>query len=86
MPRKDGREVLAEIRQDPNLKLIPVVILTTSTDEDDLRSSYNLHVNSYVTKPADLKQFMDVVKAIEDFWFVISTLPSRTVSIERSLG
>src|ERR1700729_3420209 len=77
MPCKDGREVLVEIKQDPDLKLIPVVVLTTSADEDDLRHSYFAGANSFVTKPADLVQFMKVVKAIEDFWFSISTLPGR---------
>ena len=77
MPRKDGREVLAEIKQDLDLKVIPVVVLTTSADEDDLRNSYHSGANSFVTKPADLQQFMNVVKAIEDFWFGISTLPGR---------
>jgi two-component system, chemotaxis family, response regulator Rcp1 len=77
MPRKDGREVLAEIKQHPDLKLIPVIVLITSADEDDLRHSYDSGANSFVTKPADLQQFMNVVKAIEDFWFVISTLPGR---------
>jgi two-component system response regulator len=80
MPCKDGREVLAEIKQDRDLKLIPVVVLTTSADEDDLRRSYGAGANSYVTKPADLRQFMNVVKAIEDFWFGISTLPGRVVA------
>ena len=79
MPCKDGREVLAEIKQDPDLKLIPVVVFTTSADEDDLRHSYDSGANSFVTKPADLQQFMNVVKAIEDFWFGISTLPGRIV-------
>jgi CheY-like chemotaxis protein len=80
MPCKDGREVLAEIKQDLDLKLIPVVVLTTSADEDDLRRSYDSGANSYVTKPTDLQQFMNVVKAIEDFWFGISTLPGRVVT------
>jgi two-component system, chemotaxis family, response regulator Rcp1 len=77
MPRKDGREVLAEIKQDPDLKLIPVVVLTTSADEDDLRHMYDLHANSYVTKPTDLQQFMTVVKLIEDFWLGVVRLPAR---------
>jgi two-component system, chemotaxis family, response regulator Rcp1 len=81
MPCKDGREVLAEVKQDRDLKLIPVVVLTTSADEEDIRHSFGLHANSYVTKPADLQQFKFVVKAIEDFWFGISTLPCRTEAI-----
>jgi two-component system response regulator len=77
MPRKDGRELLAEIKQDPDLQLIPVVIFTTSANEDDLRQALGLGVNSYLTKPADLQQFLRVVQSIQDFWFGISTLPSR---------
>ncbi len=75
LPRKDGREVLAEIKQDASLKRIPVVILTTSQDEEDVMRSYNLHANCYVTKPIDLHQFMKVVKSIEDFWLSIVKLP-----------
>jgi len=75
LPRKDGREVLAEIKQDDGLKRIPVVILTTSQDEEDVMRSYNLHANCYVTKPIDLHQFMKVVKSIEDFWLSIVKLP-----------
>lgn len=75
MPRKDGREVLAEIKEDPKLKIIPVVVMTTSQLEEDILKSYGLHANCYVTKPVDLEQFMKVVKAIEDFWFTIVKLP-----------
>jgi chemotaxis family two-component system response regulator Rcp1 len=75
LPKKDGREVLAEIKGDPDLKHIPVVILTTSTDEADVVKTYNLHANCYITKPIDFVQFMKVVKAIEDFWFTIVRLP-----------
>lgn len=75
LPKKDGREVLAEIKDDPALKRIPVVILTVSKDEEDIIRTYNLHANCYVTKPVDLGQFMEVVKAIEDFWFTIVKLP-----------
>jgi chemotaxis family two-component system response regulator Rcp1 len=77
MPRKDGREVLAEIKQDLQLKHIPVVILTTSTREEDVRTSYDLHANCFITKPADLKQFMAVVRAIDEFWFTIVKLPVK---------
>ncbi len=77
MPRMDGREVLAEIKQDHDLKLIPVVVLTTSADEDDLRQCYDSGVNSFVTKPPDLQQFMNVIKAIEEFWFGITKLPGH---------
>ena len=75
LPKKDGREVLAEIKADPNLKRIPVVILTTSKAEEDVLRSYNLHANCYVTKPIDLGQFLKVVKSIEDFWLTIVALP-----------
>jgi len=75
LPRKDGREVLQEIKDDDDLKRIPVVILTTSTDEEDVLRSYNLHANCYVTKPLGLDDFITVVRAIEDFWFAIVKLP-----------
>ncbi len=77
MPRMDGREVLGEIKQDPDLKHIPVVVLTTSADEEDILRSYNLHANCYVTKPVDLQQFMKVVSSIENFWFTVVKLPVR---------
>jgi chemotaxis family two-component system response regulator Rcp1 len=75
LPRKDGREVLNEIKSDKDLKRIPVVILTISKDEEDILKSYNLHANCYITKPIDLHQFIRVVKAIEDFWLTIVKLP-----------
>ena len=75
LPKKDGREVLAEIKADDNLKHIPVVILTTSQDEQDVLKSYNLYANCYITKPVDLDQFITVVKSIEDFWLGIVVLP-----------
>ena len=75
LPRKDGREVLAEIKTDPDLKRIPVVILTSSKAEEDIFKSYNLYANCYVTKPVDLEQFVKVVKSIENFWLTIVTLP-----------
>jgi chemotaxis family two-component system response regulator Rcp1 len=75
LPKKDGREVLAEIKADGNLKSIPVVVLTTSKAEEDIIKTYNLHANCYVTKPVDLEQFITVVKLIEDFWFTIVKLP-----------
>jgi chemotaxis family two-component system response regulator Rcp1 len=77
LPRKDGREVLAEIKGDPDLKRIPVVILTMSKDEEDVLTSYNLHANCFITKPIDLTQFMKVVKSIEDFWLTIVKLPTN---------
>jgi len=76
LPRKSGREVLAEIKQDPDLRRIPVVIMTSSDDEKDIVAAYNLHVNCYVTKPVDLDQFVRVVKSIEHFWFTIVKLPA----------
>ena len=76
LPRKDGREVLADIKTDDNLKRIPVVVLTTSQDERDVLKSYNLHANCYITKPVDLDQFVRVVRSIEDFWLGIVVLPA----------
>jgi CheY-like chemotaxis protein len=75
LPRKDGREVLAEVKVDPSLKRIPVVILTTSHAEEDVLRSYDLHANCYITKPIDLSQFRRVVKSIEDFWLTVVLLP-----------
>ena len=76
LPRKDGREVLLEIKNDPKLKRIPVVVVTSSAEEQDIVRSYNLHANCYVTKPIDLQQFVTVVRAIEDFWMTIVKLPA----------
>jgi len=76
LPRKSGREVLAEVKQDPDLRRIPVVIMTSSDDEKDILAAYNLYVNCYVTKPVDLDQFIGVVKSIEQFWFTIVKLPA----------
>lgn len=75
LPRKNGREVLQEIKNDPALKFIPVVVLTSSKAEEDILRSYNLHANCYVTKPVDLDQFLHVVKSIEDFWLTVVKLP-----------
>lgn len=75
LPRKDGREVLAEIKRDEELRRIPVVILTSSAAEQDIVKSYNLHANCYVTKPVDLDQFISVVKSIEHFWLKVVKLP-----------
>jgi two-component system, chemotaxis family, response regulator Rcp1 len=77
LPRKSGLEVLAEIKGDPGLKRIPVVMLTTSKAEEDILKSYDLHANSYITKPVHLEQFFEVVKTIESFWFGIVKLPPR---------
>lgn len=77
LPRKDGRQVLAEVKSDPSLRAIPVVVLTTSRAEEDILRSYGLHANAYVTKPVDLDQFLHVVQSIEDFWLTLVTLPQR---------
>ena len=75
LPKKDGREVLAEIKADDSLKRIPVVVLTTSQAEEDILKSYNLHANCYISKPVDLEQFITVVRTIEDFWLTVVSLP-----------
>lgn len=77
LPRKDGREVLAEMKQDPRLRTIPVVVLTTSEAENDIVRSYELHANCYITKPVGLEQFIAIVREIESFWLAVVTLPSR---------
>ena len=77
LPKKDGREVLREIKNSDSLRCIPVVILTTSNAEDDLRETYNMNANCYITKPVDLDQFINVVKSIENFWLSIVKLPTR---------
>jgi chemotaxis family two-component system response regulator Rcp1 len=79
LPRKDGRELLADIKTDPNLRRIPVVILTTSKAEEDILKSYDLHANCYITKPVDMNRFITVVQSIEDFWFTIVRLPPNGV-------
>ncbi len=75
LPKKDGREVLAEIKEDASLRCIPVVILTTSEAEQDILRSYNLHANCYITKPVDLEKFITVVRSIQDFWLSLVKLP-----------
>ena len=75
LPKKDGREVLAEIKTDDNLKHIPVVVLTTSRAEQDILNSYRLHANCYVTKPVDFDEFIDIVRSIETYWFTVVKLP-----------
>ncbi|HWH70296.1 MAG TPA: response regulator, partial [Candidatus Sulfotelmatobacter sp.] len=75
LPRKDGREVLAELKADPDLKAIPVVVLTTSRAEQDVLRAYRLHANCYITKPVDFEQFLEVVRSIESFWLCLVTLP-----------
>lgn len=76
LPKKNGREVLAEIKNDPHLKSIPVVILTTSDYQEDILKSYELHANCYITKPVELSQFVNMMKTLENFWFAIVKLPS----------
>ena len=75
LPKKDGREVLAEVKADDRLRRIPVVVLTTSSAEQDILQTYDLHANCYITKPVNLDQFSAVVQAIEEFWFTIVKLP-----------
>ena len=77
MPRKDGRETLEDIKQDPKLHLIPVVVLTTSSSEADILKSYDLGANCYITKPVDLTQFMKVIHETESFWFAVVKLPPK---------
>jgi chemotaxis family two-component system response regulator Rcp1 len=80
LPKKDGRQVLREIKADPDLKRIPVVVLTVSSAEEDVLKSYDLHANCYITKPLDLSQFIDVVQSIEDFWLTIVRLPPHDLA------
>ncbi|CAA7613997.1 response regulator [Magnetospirillum sp. UT-4] len=77
LPRKDGRQVLAEMKADPELCRIPVVVLTTSQAEQDIMRSYELHANCYITKPVDLDRFIAVVRSIEEYWCSVVTLPPR---------
>ncbi len=77
LPRKDGREVLAEVKSDPSLKTIPVVILTTSASDADVEKSYLLHANCYISKPVDMEGFLNVVQSIDDFWLSVVKLPPR---------
>lgn len=81
LPRKDGRETLAEIKNDQALKHIPIVIMTISQAEEDILMCYNLHANCYIPKPIDLNHFIKVVKSVEDFWFSTVRLPSKSDSI-----
>jgi len=77
LPRKDGREVLADVKKDPKLKRIPVVVLTTSKADEDIVKSYNLHANAYITKPVDLNRFAEIIHALEEFWFTVVKLPPK---------
>ena len=85
LPKKSGREVLAEIKADPKIRRIPVVILTSSRAEQDIVQSYDLHANAYVTKPVDLESFMAVMKGLEDFWLSIVQLPGQSKSVADQL-
>jgi CheY-like chemotaxis protein len=78
LPGKDGREVLADLKKDPALRSIPVVVLTASSDEGDLLRSYHLHANCCITKPMDVARFLQVIRSIENFWLTVVTLPGRT--------
>jgi two-component system response regulator len=78
LPKRDGREVLAEIKSDDELKHIPIVIMTISQAEEDILKTYKLHANCYITKPIDLNEFIKVVKSIEDFWFSVVKLPPKS--------
>jgi two-component system, chemotaxis family, response regulator Rcp1 len=80
LPRKDGREVLKDIKSNPQLRHIPVVIMTISQAEEDVLKSYKLHANCFVTKPIDLNQFIKVIKSIEEFWFTIVRLPQKPIT------
>ncbi len=77
LPRKDGRDVLRELKSYPSLKLIPIIVLTTSRADKDILQSYELNANCYITKPVDFQQFIDVVKSIENFWLTVVTLPKQ---------
>jgi len=78
LPRKDGRDVLRELKGDPSLRTIPVIVLTTSRSDKDVLQSYELNANCYITKPVDFQHFIDVVKSIENFWLSVVTLPPKT--------
>lgn len=86
LPRKDGRELLAEIKQNPDLKRIPVVVLTTSEAEQDILKTYDLHANCYITKPVDLDKFVTIVKGLEEFWLSIVKLPSMVTAQAKPNG
>ncbi len=75
LPRKNGREVLAEVKASPHLKQIPVLVMTSSRADEDINSAYSLNANCYITKPADLNEYVNIIRAIEDFWFFTATLP-----------
>ena len=78
LPRKDGKEVLAEVKTSPSLKQIPVLVMTSSRSDEDIAQAYSLNANCYITKPGDLQEYVHVVRAIEDFWFLTATLPDSS--------
>ena len=80
LPRKNGREVLAEVKASPRLKQIPVLIMTSSKADEDIKQAYNLNANCYIAKPANLQDYVDVVRSIENFWFSTATLPDAYVA------
>lgn len=82
MPRKDGREVLEEIKSDEELKCIPVIVMTISKAEEDILRSYNLHANAYIVKPIELNQFMNTIKSVENFWLTVVKLPPNIDSFD----
>lgn len=84
MPKKDGHEVLSEIKGDAELKSIPVIVLTTSNSESDIVQSYDLHGNCYITKPVDMLQFIEAVKSISEFWLSVAALPPKTLECSPS--
>jgi chemotaxis family two-component system response regulator Rcp1 len=77
LPRMDGRDVLVQIKNDPDLKIIPIIVLTTSRSDKDILQSYQLNANCYITKPVDFDHFIEVVKSIENFWLTVVTLPAK---------
>lgn len=84
LPKKDGKQVLEEIKNDPNLRTIPVVILTSSKAEKDILESYNLHANSYIIKPVTLEKFGEVATVVENFWFGVAALPPHPAASKKS--
>ena len=80
LPRKNGREVLAEVKGDPDLKQIPVLVMTSSKADEDIAAAYNLNANCYIAKPGDLQEYENVARAIEEFWFLTATLPHQSAA------
>jgi two-component system, chemotaxis family, response regulator Rcp1 len=81
LPRKNGREVLAEVKSSPGLKQIPILVMTSSRADEDIAQAYSLNANCYITKPGDLQEYINVVRAIEDFWFLTATLPDNADTV-----